>query len=65
MEKSIYPCIWCDNNMREMADFYLSIFPDTEIVDQNAIKWRRYVPSQSIMFTDVFNTIRNGGRVNI
>ncbi len=28
----IYPCIWCmDNNAREMANFYLSVFPESEI----------------------------------
>lgn len=37
MEKLIYPCVWCDNNAIEMANFYISVFPNTEIVDQN--KW--------------------------
>lgn len=27
MNNSIYPCIWCNNNAREMADFYGSVFP--------------------------------------
>jgi|SRR5690554_1469445 len=35
MERLIYPCIWCDNNADEMANFYISTFPNTEIVDQN------------------------------
>lgn len=37
MEKLIYPCIWCNNNAIEMANFYISVFPNTEIIDQN--KW--------------------------
>lgn len=37
MEELIYPCIWCNNNVREMTDYYLSVFHDIEIVDQN--KW--------------------------
>lgn len=37
MEKLIYPCVWCNNNALEMANFYISVFPNTEIVDQN--KW--------------------------
>lgn len=35
MDKLVYPCIWCNNNAREVADYYLSVFPGTEIVDQN------------------------------
>ena len=35
MDKLIYPCIWCNNNAREMAGYYASVFPETEIVDQN------------------------------
>ena len=35
MEKLIYPCIWCNDNAIEMANFYISAFPNTEIVDQN------------------------------
>lgn len=32
----IYPCIWCkNNNAREIADFYVSVFPDTKITDEN------------------------------
>ena len=37
MEKLIYPCVWSDNNALEMAHFYISVFPNTEIVHQN--KW--------------------------
>ena len=34
--QSIYPCIWCQhNNAREIADFYVSVFPDTKITDEN------------------------------
>ncbi len=32
---SIYPCIWCNNNAKEMADFYCDTFPDTKILDEN------------------------------
>lgn len=35
MKNLIYPTIWCNNNAREMADIYCSIFPETVIVDQN------------------------------
>ena len=35
MKNLIYPTVWCNNNAREMADIYCSIFPETVIVDQN------------------------------
>jgi len=47
MDNLIYPSIWCNNNAREMADYYLSVFPETEIADQNqwvvvlTIHWQR------------------------
>ncbi|WP_298653775.1 VOC family protein [uncultured Proteiniphilum sp.] len=32
----IYPCIWCkNNNAPEMAGFYVSVFPDTKITDED------------------------------
>lgn len=37
MNNSIYPCIWCNNNAREMADFYCSVFPETKISDENPV----------------------------
>lgn len=35
MNKSIYPCIWCNHNARVMADYYVSVFPDARVVDEN------------------------------
>lgn len=35
MNNSIYPCIWCNNNAKEMADFYCNTFPETKIVNEN------------------------------
>lgn len=35
MNHSIFPCIWCHNNAKEMAAFYLSVFPDGKIVEEN------------------------------
>jgi predicted 3-demethylubiquinone-9 3-methyltransferase (glyoxalase superfamily) len=32
MEK-ITPCLWCNNNLEEMVDFYKTIFPETEILN--------------------------------
>lgn len=35
MNNSIYPCIWSNNNAREMADFYCAVFPETKISEEN------------------------------
>ena len=37
MNNSIYPCIWCDNNAREMADFYCGTFPETRLLEENPV----------------------------
>ncbi len=37
MNNSIYPCIWCNHNAREMADFYCNTFPDTKISGENPV----------------------------
>lgn len=37
MNNSIYPCIWCNNNAHEMADFYCGVFPETKISDENPV----------------------------
>lgn len=50
MEKLIYPCVWCNNNALEMANFYISVFPNTEIVDQNKWVVVLKMKSQRIMF---------------
>ena len=35
MKNKLHPCIWCNNNANEMAEFYLSVFPDAEIAEEN------------------------------
>lgn len=37
MSNSIYPSVWCDNNAREAAEFYISVFPETKITDENPV----------------------------
>jgi predicted 3-demethylubiquinone-9 3-methyltransferase (glyoxalase superfamily) len=31
--EKITPCLWCNNNLEEMVDFYKSIFPETEVLN--------------------------------
>lgn len=33
--KSIYPCLWFNNNAREAASFYLTVFSDAAILSEN------------------------------
>jgi predicted 3-demethylubiquinone-9 3-methyltransferase (glyoxalase superfamily) len=33
--KSLYPCIWMDDNAADAAEFYCSVFPDAKIEDSN------------------------------
>lgn len=49
MKNLIYPTIWCNNNAREMADIYCSIFPETEIVDENQMVVVLSMKGQRIM----------------
>lgn len=49
MKNSIYPAIWCNNNAREMADHYCSLFPETEIVDENQMVVVLSMQEQRIM----------------
>ncbi len=37
MNNSIYPSLWYDNNAREAAEFYASVFPETKITDENPV----------------------------
>lgn len=37
MNKEIYPCLWFNGSVREVADYYCSIFKDSEILDETPI----------------------------
>lgn len=37
MNNSIYPSICCNNNAREIADFYCDVFPETKVSDENPV----------------------------
>lgn len=36
MQKKIYPCIWFDNQAKEAATFYCSIFKNSKIISENS-----------------------------
>ena len=49
MNNSFYPSIWCDNNAREAADFYISVFPETKVSDENPVVVMLEMSGQRLM----------------
>jgi len=37
MKKQMYPCLWFDGNAKEAAEFYCSVFNDSQITSENQI----------------------------
>jgi len=37
MNQEIYPCLWFKGSVREAADYYCSIFKESEIIDETPI----------------------------
>jgi len=37
MAKPIYPCLWFDNQAKEAAKFYCSVFPNSKILSESPI----------------------------
>jgi len=37
MNKSIYPCLWFDNNAKEAAEFYVNVFDNSKITSENPL----------------------------
>jgi predicted 3-demethylubiquinone-9 3-methyltransferase (glyoxalase superfamily) len=35
MSNSVYPCLWFNNNAKEAADFYCSVFKNSRILQEN------------------------------
>ena len=37
MKKTVYPCLWFNDNASEAAHFYCSVFKDSHVVDENPL----------------------------
>jgi predicted 3-demethylubiquinone-9 3-methyltransferase (glyoxalase superfamily) len=37
MKSPIFPCLWLDDNAKEAADFYCSVFPNSRILEENPL----------------------------
>lgn len=49
MQNAISTCIWCNNNGKEVADFYCSTFPNSHIDENNGIVTTFHIGDASIM----------------
>lgn len=65
MQKPIYPCIWSNNNALEMAEFYVSVFPDAEIVDQNSAATVFTISGQRILILNGGNLYRPNPSISL
>lgn len=50
MNNAIYPCIWFNNNGKEAAEFYCSIFPNTTFTGGNGMVQMLSINGQKMMF---------------
>lgn len=56
MKIPIYPCVWFDGKASEAADFYVSVFPDSKILESNPMVTTWSSSSQKFM-------LLNGGPI--
>jgi len=49
MSNSIYPCICFDNNAKEAADFYISVFPNAKVKEENKLVVMLEMSGQDLM----------------
>lgn len=45
----MYPCIWCNNNAKEVADLYISVFPNTKVISENPVVVLLSIADQNLM----------------
>lgn len=50
MGSPIYPCIWCDGNASEMANYYTKIFKNASILTENPMVVMLRIDEQQFMF---------------
>lgn len=49
MNERIYACLWSDHRAREMADFYVALFPSSNIRSTNPIMTDLEIMGQRLM----------------
>lgn len=49
MQNKIHPCIWSNNNAKETAEYYSSVFPNTKITDENPVVVMIEIEGQKFM----------------
>jgi predicted 3-demethylubiquinone-9 3-methyltransferase (glyoxalase superfamily) len=49
MTNKLYPCLWCNNNAKEMAQYYVGMFPDAKILGETPAVVSIQVCGQKLM----------------
>lgn len=49
MNNNIYPCLWLNNNAKEVANYYASIFTNTNIIAENPVVVMLQIAGQNFM----------------
>ena len=65
MNNTIYPCVWCNNNAAELAEFYVSVFPDTKIIDENPVVVRLEMSGQRLMLLNGSDLFRPNPSISL
>lgn len=65
MNNAIYPCVWCNNNAAELAEFYVSVFPDTKIIDENPVVVRLEMSGQRLMLLNGSDLFRPNPSISL
>jgi len=65
MNNAIYPCVWCNNNAAELAEFYVSVFPDTKIIDENPFVVRLAMSGQRLMLLNGSDLFRPNPSISL
>ena len=58
MNKKLYPCLWCNNNAKEMADFYLSVFPEAKVLKETPMVVAIEIFGQKLMLLNAGPTFK-------
>ncbi len=65
MANSIHPCLWFDNQAREAANFYTSIFPNSKIINDTGMVVNFELNGQRFMGLNGRNDLKFNEAVSI
>jgi predicted 3-demethylubiquinone-9 3-methyltransferase (glyoxalase superfamily) len=65
MNQRIYPCIWCNNNAKELADYYSATFPNTSIMQANPVVVMVNLDGQPLMLLNGGDTFKPNPSISL